>query len=114
VVRQTFGADFLIGVSTHSLAEASAASANGADFVVFGPVFPTASKSEYGEPAGIENLARVSSALAPFPVLALGGLTSDRVTNCIQAGAAGVAGISMFKDPDRLRELVGLASETSA
>jgi thiamine-phosphate pyrophosphorylase len=108
VVRRTFDAEFLIGVSTHSLAEADTARRNGADFVVFGPVFETRSKSqaEYGEPVGLSRLAQVASGLAPFPVLALGGVEVNRVTECLEAGAAGVAAISMFGDPQRLGEVV--------
>ena len=106
VVRRTCGDGFLIGVSTHSLAEADMARRNGADFVVFGPVFATPSKDEYGEPAGLSNLAQVALELSPFPVLALGGLNIDSVADCIQAGAAGVAAISMFSDSERLGEIV--------
>src|ERR1051325_2448464 len=73
VVRRDFGQEFIIGVSTHSLEEARAAK-GGADFVVFGPVFPTPSKANYGSPAGLEQLASVCDALQPFPVLAIGGV----------------------------------------
>ena len=105
VVRQSFGDEFLVGVSTHSLEEAGRAAQDGADFVVFGPVFPTASKGEYGEPTGLDTLAKVGAGLAPFPVLALGGVTIDRVASCIQVGAAGVAAIGMFNDSGRLVEI---------
>jgi thiamine-phosphate pyrophosphorylase len=106
-VRRTFGAEVLIGVSTHSLTEADAARRNGADFAVFGPVFETRSKSqaEYGAPVGLSSLAQVASELAPFPVLALGGVEVNRVADCVEAGAAGVAAISMFGDPQRLDEI---------
>jgi thiamine-phosphate pyrophosphorylase len=97
-IRLTFGAEFLIGVSTHSLAEATSSRDGGADFVVFGPIFDTPSKRQYGEPVGLSALRRVSSELAPFPVLALGGVTRDNVADCIQAGAAGVAAITMLND----------------
>lgn len=102
VVRRTFGDQFLIGVSTHSLAEAVGACGGGADFVVFGPVFETASKVEYGEPVGLAKLAQVVSELAPFPVLALGGLTTDNIADCLRAGARGVAAIRMLSNPEQL------------
>lgn len=106
VVRRAFGDKFLIGVSTHSLAEANLARRGGADFVVFGPVFETASKKEFGEAQGLDTLARVSSELAPFPVLALGGVTADNAADCVRSGARGVAAIRMFDDPERLGEVV--------
>jgi len=106
VVRKTFGDRFLIGASTHSLEEAMLARRDGADFVVFGPVFETASKREYGEALGLATLAQVSSELSPFPVLALGGVTNANVANCIRAGARGIAGISMFEEPDRIGDIV--------
>lgn len=99
VVRRTFGDEFLIGVSTHSAEEASIARRSGADFVVFGPVFESASKSKYGAPQGLSNLERVCAELSLFPVLALGGLTINNVAACIQAGAQGVASIRMLNDP---------------
>lgn len=106
VVRRTFGDDFLIGVSTHSLEEAEAARRSGADLVVFGPIFGTPSKHQYGEPQGIESLEKVASALTPFPVLALGGVTVGNVSECIRAGAGGVAAIRMLDDPSRLAQVV--------
>jgi thiamine-phosphate pyrophosphorylase len=106
VVRRTFGPEFLIGVSTHSMAEATAARAGGADFVVFGPVFETQSKRQYGEPLGPAELAKVAAELSPFPVMALGGLTSVNVAECIRAGAQGVAAIRMFSDPVQLDRVV--------
>jgi thiamine-phosphate pyrophosphorylase len=112
VIRRTFGDDFLIGVSTHSAREARTARSGGADFVVFGPVFETGSKREYGAPQGLTSLERVSLELAPFPVLALGGLTVGNVANCIHAGAQGIAGIRMFDDPDRLGDVVKTIRES--
>lgn len=106
VVRRTFGDEFLIGVSTHSAHEAGVARRGGADFVVFGPVFETASKSEYGAPQGITNLEQVSRDLSLFPVLALGGLTIGNFAACFEAGAQGIAAIRMFGDPEKLGEVV--------
>ena len=105
VVRQTFGEEFLIGVSTHSLAEAKLARSGGADFVVFGPVFETASKQEYGETLGLPNLATVCAELSPLPVLALGGVEIRNVRDCLRAGARGVAAIRALQHPDRLADI---------
>jgi thiamine-phosphate pyrophosphorylase len=106
VVRRTFGDEFLIGVSTHSLAEADIARRAGADFVVFGPVFETPAKEKYGEPQGLKQLETITSELAPFPVLALGGVNMSNVAECIRAGARGIAAIRMLNDPDRLGPVV--------
>jgi thiamine-phosphate pyrophosphorylase len=100
IVRRTCGAEFLIGVSTHSLEEAQAARDRGADFVVFGPVFETESKRAFGPPQGLDNLRLVTRALNEFPVLAIGGITLAKIPACLDAGARGVAGISLFNNPE--------------
>lgn len=103
-IRRTFGEDFLIGVSTHSLAEVEVAKEVGADFVVFGPVFATPSKN-YGLPAGLAKFEGAAKELAPFPVLALGGVDATNARECFRAGASGIAGISLFEDFERLDEI---------
>jgi thiamine-phosphate pyrophosphorylase len=84
----------LIGRSVHSLDAALRAEQEGADFVIFGPVWPTPSHRE-SQPAGVEALARVARALR-IPVLAVGGVTRERVAECEAAGAAGYAAIRLF------------------
>jgi thiamine-phosphate pyrophosphorylase len=106
VVRVTCGAEFLIGASTHSLAEARAAHDAGADFVVFGPVFETESKRAYGQPQGLDKLREVTRALGEFPVVAIGGITLENVHECFQAGARGVAAISMLGDAVTMSSVV--------
>jgi thiamine-phosphate pyrophosphorylase len=96
VVRRTFGSEFLIGVSTHSLDEARAARDGGADFVVFGPVFDTESKRGFGAPQGLDKLRQVADELRGFPVLAIGGISLENAGACFDAGASGVAAISLF------------------
>jgi thiamine-phosphate pyrophosphorylase len=85
------GQDLLIAVSTHSIDELQRAQNEGADFAVFGPVF-----SRKPEPVGIEAL-RAAARAVPLPVFALGGVTLDNTTECMAAGAAGIAGISLFQ-----------------
>lgn len=105
-IRRTFGESFLIGVSTHSLEEALTARTEGADFVVLGPVFETPSKKHYGRPVGLDELSQVTMALEDFPVLALGGITTSNARDCLATGASGIAGISLFGDPDRVASVV--------
>jgi thiamine-phosphate pyrophosphorylase len=106
VVRDLYGPEFLIGVSTHSLSEAEAARKAGADFVVFGPVFETESKRGFGEPQGLDKLLAVTRALADFPVVAIGGITLENVEECFAAGARGVAAIRMLSDAETMASTV--------
>jgi len=105
-VRRAFGKDFLIGVSTHTLAEARAARDGGAGFAVFGPIFPTPSKEMYGEPVGLEALRAATLALKTFPLIALGGLTERNAASALNAGARGVAAIRALSSPEQLEETV--------
>ena len=108
VVRRLAPRPFVIGVSCHSLDEALAAESGGADYLVLGPVFETPSKIGYGLPLGLEKLRDATSQIR-IPVLALGGITVERVRPCLKAGASGIAGIRIFQDcqsvQERVREL---------
>jgi thiamine-phosphate pyrophosphorylase len=86
---------FLIGVSCHTMEEVARAEKEGADYVFFGPVFSPLSKTSDLAPRGLEELCRVARAVK-IPVLALGGITAENAADCVEAGAAGVAGISLF------------------
>lgn len=105
-LRRRFGPDVTLGRSTHHVEEVEAALRDGADYVTFGPVYPTPSKERYGPPRGLDELARATK--VPIPVYALGGVTLSRFGEVAEAGAAGVAGIRLFQEPG-LSEVVHLA-----
>lgn len=99
VARSLLPAGTLLGRSTHDLVAALRAAAEGADYVVFGPVFDTPSKRAYGPPQGLTALAEVAAAVS-IPVLAIGGIDARRVGACRGAGAHGVAVIrAVWDDP---------------
>ena len=91
--RRILGRERLIGYSAHGLDEALKAERDGADFIVFGPVYATPSKAVYGAPLGIERLAEAAGNLT-IPVFALGGINPAVVAEAMATGAHGVALIS--------------------
>ncbi|MCL5671652.1 MAG: thiamine phosphate synthase [Acidobacteria bacterium] len=105
VVRRQVDRDFLVGASCHSLEEALKAETGGADYILLGPIFDTPSKRPYGSPLGLDKLSEVTSRIR-IPVLALGGITVERVRTCLEAGAAGIAGIRLFQECSSIPVLV--------
>jgi thiamine-phosphate pyrophosphorylase len=89
----------MVGRSVHTLESALRAEGEGADYVIFGPVWASASHPA-SAPAGIEALGEVARALR-IPVLAIGGVTEERIAECRAAGAAGFAAISLFESTPR-------------
>ena len=97
--------DFLIGVSCHSQEAAKSAASDGANYLFFGPVFATPSKVAFGPPQGLKRLAEVCRAVS-IPVLAIGGITSLNASDCLAAGASGIAAIRLFQDARDISALV--------
>lgn len=85
----------IVGMSVHSLEVGKQAEQEGADYVLFGPIFGTTSKIAFGLPQGLRNLEKIAQQLS-IPVLAVGGITPREVKACLNAGAYGVAAISAF------------------
>jgi thiamine-phosphate pyrophosphorylase len=90
-------ADFLVGVSCHSLEGAQEAESAGASYTYFGPIYETPSKIPFGKPHGVEELAQVAKAVR-VPVIAIGGVNESNAAECIRAGAVGISAIRMIQD----------------
>ena len=111
-VRNVVKKKLLIGVSTHSLKEARAAEKGGADFITFGPVYRTPSKTGYGAPAGLDGLKGLCEKVG-IPVFALGGVKGSRINNVKKAGAYGVSMISEIFSAgnimEKTKEIISIA-----
>lgn len=94
-VRSKVPDGYVIGVSAHSSAEVEAASRDGADFAMLGPIFATPGK---GEPLGISELRELAFRVEPFPVIAIGGIDETNSEDVIAAGAAGYASIRYLNE----------------
>jgi thiamine-phosphate pyrophosphorylase len=104
-VRTLVPSGFLVGRSVHTLDEAIAIDREGAvDYLIFGTVFPSASKPAGHRVAGVEELAAVCAAVRA-PVLAIGGIDAARAAEVRRAGARGVAAIGLFAG-SRAREAI--------
>ena len=91
--RRLLGTEAVIGCSAHNAEELRQAREGGADFVTFGPVYPTPSKGPFGPPVGIPALSEACRT-AGIPVFALGGIGPGNLEEVARAGSFGVALIS--------------------
>lgn len=100
-VRKIVGEGMLVGRSTHSPEQALAAHAEGADYIGFGPLFPTGTKP--GRPAiGLEDVRRVGEELGDYPVFCIGGINGDSLDRVLEDGAKRVVIVSwllLHEDP---------------
>ena len=94
-VKKLLPVGMIIGVSAHSFGEVEKAQDGGADYVMLGPVFGTPGK---GEPLGIGKFSEIVSALAPFPIIAVGGIDGTNQELAIDVGATGFAAIRYLND----------------
>ena len=106
-VRKIVGKDMLIGVSTHSINEAREVGAGEADFITFGPVFPTLSKMKFGAPVGVESLNKAKNSVNK-PIFAIGGINSGNIGQVLNTGADGIAMISAVLSADDIQRAAEL------
>ncbi|MGC3975156.1 MAG: thiamine phosphate synthase [Nitrospira sp.] len=91
--RQILGPEAIIGLSTHNQEQVREAVALQPDYIGFGPIFSTATKTDHDPVVGLEGL-RAARALTTLPIFAIGGITSQHVSDIMTAGADGMAVIS--------------------
>lgn len=102
IIRLSFGENFVIGVSAHTIEKAELARDQKADFATFSPVFDSPNK---GKPQGLEKLREVCEKLRPFPVLALGGIDETNYQKILENGASGFAAIRFLNDAKNLQTI---------
>ncbi|MBL7101170.1 MAG: thiamine phosphate synthase [Desulfobacteraceae bacterium] len=93
VARELLGKNRIIGGSAATMEEARKCLADGADYVGFGPVYPTGSKDDAGPVSGIATLRKIVEAI-PIPIIAIGGVDERNAYDVMRAGAHGIAVIS--------------------
>jgi thiamine-phosphate pyrophosphorylase len=108
VVRTRLRPGMILGVSAATVEQALAAVRAGADYLGVGPVYATASKTEE-KPVGLSRVAAIRQAVPGLPLVAIGGITPDRVREVLQAGADGVAVIGWLQQADPRAAATALA-----
>ncbi len=101
LARKLLGEGAVIGGSAGNLEEARKCLSEGADYIGFGPVYPTTSKADAGPASGLDLLKQVVKEI-PLPIIAIGGIIKDNIASVIRTGAHGIAVISAVccqKDP---------------
>lgn len=107
--RRLMGADAIIGFSTHSIEQAAAAAVLPIDYIAIGPIFATTTKTDHEPVVGLNSLTAVVAA-ADVPVVAIGGITLDRLDSVFGAGASSAAMIGgLLNTPCPLTEAMGKA-----
>lgn len=98
--RRLLGPDKIIGLSTHTVAQVREAVSGQPDYIGFGPIFSTSTKTDHDPVVGLKGLREVR-ALTRLPMFAIGGITVESSRDVMAAGANGVAVISaILKAPD--------------
>lgn len=105
--RRVMGPGKLIGISTHGRAQVEEATGAGADYLGFGPIFPTGTKPDHEPVVGLEGLRQVRT-LTARPIFAIGGITRETAPAVMAAGANGVAVISAVLEAPDVTEAVRL------
>ena len=93
LARKLLGDNWIIGGSAATMEEAKKCLSDGADYVGFGPVYPTGSKDDAGPVSGIDTLKKIVETI-PLPIIAIGGIDEENTPEVMKTGAHGIAVIS--------------------
>lgn len=100
IARDLLGEDAVIGITVGNIEQAVQAEKGGADYLGVSPIFPTPSKDDAGSPIGCQTLKAIKDQVQ-VPLVAIGGITPDNVSQVIESGADGIAVISAIANqPD--------------
>lgn len=105
LVRRLVGPDKIIGLSTHTAAQAALALRDGADYIGVGPVYATQTKKDVCDPVGLDLVTGVAKYL-PIPFTAIGGIKASNVADVFRAGANCCAVVSAFVGAKDIRAAV--------
>ncbi len=103
LARELLGQERIIGASASDITEGRRCLEEGADYIGFGPIYPTTSKDDAGAVKGVDTLTQIAEALSA-PIIAIGGISSNHVSEILEAGAHGIAVISSVccqEDPEQ-------------
>ncbi|MBN1833744.1 MAG: thiamine phosphate synthase [Deltaproteobacteria bacterium] len=103
LARELLGQEMIIGASASNMEEVKKCLLEGADYVGFGPIYPTTSKDDAGSAKGIDGLAQVVKSV-PVPIIAIGGIGLENVSEILRTGVHGIAVISSVccrEDPEQ-------------
>jgi len=111
LARELLGPNYLIGISTHSTEQVVQATEQGADYIGYGPLFPTTTKADHEPVVGIDGLKKVRP-LTSLPIVAIGGIQSELVSKIVAAGADAVAVASGILDSTDPRQAIKRYTES--
>lgn len=111
--RAILGPHAIIGLSTHSVAQATEALRLPIDYMAIGPIFPTATKKDTAAVLGLTGLAKVRKAVSGLPLVAIGGITAANASEVVKAGADCVALVScLLSNPQTISEQMAALLQT--
>ena len=103
LARKIMGHHKIIGISTHRPEEVAQATQEGADYIGYGPLFPTTTKEAHRAPVGLAGLQGIRS-LTRLPVFVIGGITLDSLEEIVDSGANGVAVASAVLNSSQIEQ----------